>query len=138
MPRWMSVAAAACLAVGCSAAPSENVVDAVSAKGVPQASHQTFAGTWRSVTPSLEFIRLSVHSLSSQMGVLGARLTFSGVAWEGSGRIDADSLVASMAVVGAAQSSAVMIVRAPDDRSLRLQFRSNGAAPLELSFVRDE
>jgi len=37
---------------------------------------------WCSVTPSLEFIRLSVYSKSSE-GVLAARLAFSGVAWEG-------------------------------------------------------
>ncbi|MFN8582664.1 MAG: hypothetical protein U0163_17020 [Gemmatimonadaceae bacterium] len=48
------------------------------------------------MTPSLEFLGLSVSSKSSEMGVLGARLTFSGVAWEGGGRIDGDSLVASM------------------------------------------
>src|SRR6185369_2390527 len=83
-------------AAACSGGPSETARKAESA--------ETFAGTWRSVTPSLEFVRLVVVSKSSEVGALGGRLTFSGVAWEGSGRIDSDSLVMEMYNAGTTQN----------------------------------
>jgi hypothetical protein len=89
------------------------------------------------VTPSLEFMGLTVVSKSSEMGALGARLTFSGVAWEGSGRIDGDSLVAGMKVAGSPASSGVIVVYARDAQTLSAQFRSAAAAPINLSFVRE-
>jgi len=73
------------------------------------------------------------------MGVLGTRLTFSGVAWQGGGRIDGDSLVATMTVATASSPTASLIVRPTDARTLRAQMRtSNGQSPLDLTFVRQE
>lgn len=134
MIRSMSVVVALCVAIGCSnsAEPggtSENVLAA------PTAS--TFAGRWRSVTPSLEFIGLSVESKSSEIGVLAARLTFSGVYWEGSGRIEGDSYVASMTVVGATAPTGVMVVRARDAQTLRAELRPQTGETLDLTFVRE-
>ena len=130
MTRWISTLTLLCAAIGCadgSAGPAETA-------SPPEA----FAGTWRSVTPSLEFIGLSVASKSSEMGVLGARLMFSGVYWEGSGRVEGDSLVASMTVVGATTASGVIVAHPRGAQTMRVQFRSATAAPLELTFVREE
>jgi hypothetical protein len=102
---------------------------------VPTAS--TFAGTWRSVTPTLEFIRLTVSSKSSEKDVLAARLTFSGVAWEGSGRIEGDEFVANMAISGVSSASSILVVRAPEAGTLRVQMRPANGATTELTFVRD-
>jgi hypothetical protein len=140
MIRWMSVVVAVCAATGCSG----NSTDPVSQVSPPETvlkgpSPDVFAGAWRSVTPSLEFIGLSVASKSSEMGVLAARLTFSGVAWEGAGRIEGDSLMARMAIVGAATPTAVMVVRARDARTLRVRMRGAAASAtdLDLTFVRE-
>jgi hypothetical protein len=111
-----------------AASPPETVSEAP--------SPSTFAGVWRSVTPGLEFIRLSVRSKSSEEGVLAARLTFSGVAWEGGGRIVGDSLVTIMAVVGTT-ASGVMVARAADAQTLRVQMRPTSGAVTDLMFVRD-
>ena len=86
MKRWMSAAFVLGVAVGCS----PTVRDSSLPTGAEVFSPEVFAGSWRSVTPSLEFVRLTVHSKSSETGVLGARLTYSGVAWEGGGRIAGD------------------------------------------------
>ncbi len=117
-------------AMGCSAGTAE-------ATGVATPP-DAFAGTWRSVTPSLEFVELSVNSLSSQMGVLGLRLTYSGVAFEGTGRIDSDSLVADMTVAGTSQSTGTVVAHARDAHTLQLQVRSSTATPLNLTLVRQE
>lgn len=127
MKRFMWVSAALCAIMGCSSDPS----------APPTASPDAFAGTWRSVTPTLEFVRLSVSSKSSEMGVLAARLSLSGVAWEGSGRIDADSLVVSVTTGASAAPNGVIVVRAPSAQKLQLQLRPPGATPLDLTFVRD-
>ncbi|MBL8986459.1 MAG: hypothetical protein JNJ80_09315 [Gemmatimonadetes bacterium] len=127
--RWVVVMALLCGTIGCAVGPAKN--------GFEASTREAFAGEWRSVTPSLEFVRLSVVSRSSEMGALGARLTFSGVAWEGSGRIEGDSLVAGMTVVGASTSSSVIVARAPDPHTLRVRFRPGAAAPLDLEFVRE-
>src|SRR3954451_11316582 len=58
-----------------------------------QATPDAFAGAWRSTASSLEFVRLTVGRKASTQDVLTGRLTFSGVAWEGEGRVDGDSLV---------------------------------------------
>ncbi|MDF2771337.1 MAG: hypothetical protein K0S86_831 [Geminicoccaceae bacterium] len=97
-----------------------------------------FTGSWRSVTPSLDFVRLSVHSKSSEQGALAALLTFSGVAWEGSGRIDGDAFVADMALIHTANPTRVLVARARDAGTLVVQLRSPTGAPLELTFVRDD
>jgi hypothetical protein len=97
-----------------------------------------FAGTWQSTTPSLEFVRLSINALSSEQGAFGARLTFSGVAWEGRGRIEGDSLVVPMALPGATQPSGTLVARVREGQSLAARLRTDGApSPLELTLVRE-
>jgi hypothetical protein len=137
MIRWMSVVVALCATPACSGSTS----DAARVPSSPEAplpfSTDAFVGTWRSVTPSLEFIRLSVVSKSSEIGVLGARLTFSGVAWEGSGRIDGDSLVANMSIAGSTGSSSMLVIRARDARTLLIQQRHAPAPSLDLTLIRE-
>jgi hypothetical protein len=117
-----------------SLACSSRATEAVPA---PQ-SADAFAGTWRSVTPSYEFIRLTVASKSSEMGALGARLTLSGVAWEGSGRITGDSLVMSMTSTVSSQPAGVLVVRVRAGETLSAQMRPTSAAPLDLTLVRGD
>jgi hypothetical protein len=127
--RW-TVMVALCTAVACSGGTAE-----VSGK---TAAPEVFAGAWRSVTPTMEFIRLSVHSLSSRQGALGAQLSFSGVQLEGSGEISGDSLVADMSYSGGSSSAGVIVVRSPSAGTLTLRLDNRGgAAPLDLTFVRD-
>lgn len=102
----------------------------------PIPSPDTFAGTWRSVTPPLEFIRLSIASPSSETGVLATRLTFSGVMWDGQGRIEGDSLVAPMTRVGATAPGSVLVAK-PRADSLLVEMRAPAAAPLALTLVRE-
>jgi hypothetical protein len=128
MIRSMFAAVAMYAATGCS-----GTAEPASKLSQPEA----FAGVWRSVTPSLEFLRLSVDSKSSEMGVLAARLTFSGVAWEGGGRIEGDSLVARMGIPGSTVPSGVIVARARDAQTLRVQLRPAAAAPTDLTFVRE-
>jgi hypothetical protein len=113
--------------IGCSAQPTGT--------HSPTASAETFAGTWRSVTPSFEFVGLSVASLSSEQGAFGARLTFSGVEWQGTGRIDGDSLVAAL-TMGAPPATGTFVAKSLGARSLRVRFQP-AAAPLVLTFVRE-
>jgi hypothetical protein len=131
MIRSMSAIAALCATIGCSGGPAKVVVQ--------DSSPDAFAGAWRSVTPSLEFIRLSVNSTSSEMGVLAARLTLSGVAWEGRGRIDGDSLVlVAMTTAGTAGSGGVLVAHARDARTLHVQMRPAAGTTTELTLVRDD
>jgi hypothetical protein len=127
----MLVAVALCAALGCGRAP----VEAVTASESPDA----FTGTWRSVTPSLEFIGLTVVSTSSEMGVLGIRLTYSGLAFDGRGRIDGDSLVADMTVAGSSQPSGTLVAHVREGDSLHVERRNGPAssAILTLDFVRE-
>jgi hypothetical protein len=128
MFRWM-VAIALGATIGCGGSDTAEPRAA-------SASPDDFAGTWRSVTPSLEFVRLSVDSKSSQQGVFAARLTLSGIAWEGDGRIAGDSLVLGVAPTGAT-ATGVLVVHADAAGALRAQLRSATFAPLDLTFVRD-
>jgi len=128
--RLLSVMSLLCATIGCSAGSVEPAFEA--------SSPDAFAGEWRSVTPPLEFVGLSISSKSSEMGALGARLAFSGVAWEGSGGIEGDSLVAGMTIVGSSTVSGVMVAHARDAQTLRVQFRPAAAAPLDLTFVRED
>ncbi|MFL5617445.1 MAG: hypothetical protein ACJ79A_03515 [Gemmatimonadaceae bacterium] len=104
-------------------------------------SADAFAGVWRSVTPSLEFVRLSIVSKSSEQGALAARLTLSGVAWEGSGRIAGDSLVFAMVAAGTMQSAGVIVARVRDGATLAVQMRPasaiSSASPVALTLVRE-
>ena len=130
--HWRRVVTLLVATIGCATDPAGTAGATFKAS-----SPGAFVGAWRSVTPSLEFIGLSVASQSGELGVLGARLTFSGVAWEGAGRIDGDSLVSGMTIVGATTASGAMVARARDAQTLRVQFRSATAAPLDLTFVRE-
>ncbi|HKP15756.1 MAG TPA: hypothetical protein VJT85_06815 [Gemmatimonadaceae bacterium] len=121
------------IALLASLACSSRATEAVATPQPPDA----FAGTWRSVTPPYEFVRLTVASLSSEMGALGARLTLSGVAWEGSGRITGDSLVINMSTAGSSQPTGVVVVRVRAGQTLTVQMRPASAAPLDLTLVRE-
>ena len=121
------------IALLASLACSSRATEAIPTPPSPDA----FAGTWRSVTPSYEFIRLTVASKSSEMGALGARLTLSGVAWEGSGRITGDSLVMNMMTAGSSQPTGVIVVRVREGQTLAVQMRPASAAPLDLTLVRE-
>ena len=124
----------ASLALLSSAACASRATEAVPA--APTA--EVFAGSWRSVTPSLEFVRLSIAPLSSEAGALGARLTLSGVAWEGKGRIAGDSLTITMVSAGSTQPTGVIVVRPAVGASLSVQMRPTSAAPLDLRLVRED
>jgi hypothetical protein len=129
MKRALSAAVVLLGGLACSASPSETRLDPV--------APEVFVGSWRSVTEGLEFIRLTVHSKSSERGVLGARMTFSGVAWEGSGRIDADSLHAAMTLGVSPHATGTMVARSSDGGALRVRMQSTGANALDLAFVRE-
>jgi hypothetical protein len=103
-----------------------------------QAFPDALAGTWRSVTPSLEFMRLSVFSTSSETCALVGRLTFSGVAWEGGGRIVGDSLVLRMSTAGSAVPAGTVVVHPSGARTVRVQVRPESGATMDLTFVRDD
>jgi len=137
MIRWMSVAVVVSSVAGCSSTtnPASDTSPPETVTAAPTAT--TFAGVWRCVTPSLEFIRLTVASTSSEIGVLASRLTFSGVAWEGTGRIQGDSFVSSMAVVGYSKATAVMVARTGDGGTLSVQMRPAAGATTAMSFVRE-
>lgn len=99
------------------------------------ATAETFQGTWRSVTPSFEFIRLSVASLSSERGALGARLTLSGRMLDGSGRISGDSVQVEMTDTGSSERSGTLVMRprGADSLGVRLILGTTTS----LTFVRD-
>ena len=118
------LASVACASRATEAAPSRVSADA-------------FAGSWRSVTPPVEFIRLTIASKSSEQGALAARLTLSGMAWEGSGRIAGDSLVISMVSAGSTQPTGVIVVRPGAGASLSVQMRPTSATPTDLTLVRE-
>jgi hypothetical protein len=99
--------------------------------------HDAFEGEWRSVTPQLEFVRLTVHSLSSEQGSLGARLTFSGVYWEGSGRLAGDSLVLSMTVAGDPNAERTVVARIRGSDTLQAQLRPSAGSAMAITFVRE-
>ncbi len=118
--------------VGCSGRPTESGPEA---RQLTAVTADAFMGTWRSVTPSTEFIRLTVNPLSREQGMFGARLTFSGVMWEGSGRVDGDALVTSMTMIGASSPTGQMTARLRDG-TLSVTLKSPGATT-NLSFVRE-
>lgn len=132
MIRVMSALVAFCSVVGCSGRPTESSPDVKLAA----VSADEFAGTWRSVTPSTEFVRLTVSPLSREQGTFGARLTFSGVYWEGSGRIDGDSLVTEMAMSGGPTPNGRLIARSRDG-GLNVTLRPQSGTTTTFSFVRE-
>lgn len=110
--------------------------------GVPDpgsdAPPDRFVGSWRSVTPSLEFVGLSVVSKSSEMGALAARLTLSGLALEGTGRIEGDSLVVDLAAEGTTVACCGLVAHARDAGSLEVRFRPESAPAIDVRFVRQD
>ena len=129
--RWTYAAVAMWLTLGCANGPTESATRF--------ATPETFVGTWRSVTPSLEFVGLSVQSKSSQMGVLGVRLTYSGLAFDGNGRVEGSSLVADLVTAGTAQPGGVLVARVRDGGMLRVERRWDVSAPAAqtIDFVRE-
>ena len=107
------------------------------AEGIVAVRHEVFAGEWRSVTPTLEFLRLTVHSKSSERDALAARLTFSGVAWEGSGTIAGDSLLLHMTMVRHAAPIRTLVARVGESGVLRTRFESEAGPALAVDFVRE-
>lgn len=130
--RWGSMTLLIGL-IGCTAAPDR------AAETVPTgASPATFTGAWRSVTPSLEFVGLSVSRPPRNAALLATRLTFSGVAWEGNGQMVGDSLIANVTVVGAPTTTGVLVAHGRETGTLRVQFRPGTSPVLMLAFVRDD
>lgn len=130
----MTLAASLFAFAGCAVAPPEVEVHDPPATS---ASLETFAGTWQSITPLSEFVRLTVVSKSSEKGVLGTRLLFSGTYWEGSGRIDGDSLIADVGMAGAMPPTGVLTGHVRNGGKLELRLRTGPGAPLDLTFVRE-
>lgn len=97
-----------------------------------------YVGEWRSVTPSLEFVRLTVSSKSSEQGVLASRLTYSGVYWEGDGRVDGDSLVINMNVPGISGPGSRLVMRSsPDENTLQVRHETHDGQQIPLTFIRE-
>ena len=109
----------------------------VGSEVVQVAQPDAFTGTWRSITASTEFVRLTVQPLSSEQGALGTRLTFSGVYWEGTGRINGDSLVAQVGLTGVSTPDATLVAYFGDSGVMNMELRLSSSEPLRLSFVRD-
>jgi hypothetical protein len=132
MRRSISVAVALSALAGCAGSATDTTRPAA------PLSPDAFVGTWHSVTPSLEFLRLSVYSTSSEIGTLAAQLTLSGLMWEGRGRIDGDSLVATMTVRGTTGATETLVIHRREGGALHVQVRSSSAPGLDLAFARDE
>jgi hypothetical protein len=128
MNRWVVILGLSGALAACSDGRSEGIV---------AVRHEVFAGEWRSVTPTLEFLRLTVQSKSSVRDELAARLTFSGVAWEGSGAIAGDSLVLNMTLVGQATAARTLVARVGEGGGLRTRLESGTTPPLVVDFVRE-
>jgi hypothetical protein len=128
MNRWVVIVGLSGALAACSDGRTEGIV---------AVRHEVFAGEWRSVTPTLEFLRLTVQSKSSVRDELAARLTFSGVAWEGSGTIAGDSLVLNMAPMGEASATRTLVARVGEGGGLRTRLESGTAPPLVVDFVRE-
>jgi len=133
MMRRFVVVAAAIVTLGCG----ESAVEAGKAAAPSRvATADAFAGSWSSATPGYEFIRLTVVSKSVEQGALGARLTLSGLAFEGNARIDADSLIATMSVIGSSEPNATLTAHAMDANTLSARLRTATGTPLALTFSR--
>jgi hypothetical protein len=126
----LALAVAACTTIRCGS----GFIGPESHAAFPDA----FAGSWRSVTPSFLFVRFSVTSTSGETCGVVARLTFSGVAWEGSGEVAGDSLVLRMTNAGSAEPTGTIVVHPSESRTLRVQVRPESAAPLDLTFVAED
>ena len=130
MSRWTIVLSAILAITACSA---DHVTQSTSLSPSPD----EFTGVWRSITPSLEFIRLTVNSKSSQHGVFAGRLAYSGVAWDGEGSIDGDSLVMSLSVPGVSGPGTQLVLRRGGEDTLRASHSTPGAGALDLTLIRE-
>ena len=139
MIRLVSVVMAAVLVAGCSGNSTDPEPDATNppqtTSTVPTAS--TFVGQWRSTTPNAEFVRLTVSPKSSEQGGLAARLTYSGIYWDGNARVESGALVATMFVPGVSGPSQVMTGRIEDGTTLRVTMGPANGPTHQLTFVRD-
>ena len=97
---------------------------------------ETFIGRWASITPGREFIGLTIASLSNRQGMLGARLTFSGVAWDGSGSIDQDAFRATMSASPTSSYVKILVVRSAAKDTLRAEFGDGTSSSDVLTLVR--
>ena len=127
MKRWIVLGLSGALAACSDGATEATVVSRL----------EVFAGEWRSVTPNLEFLRLTVQPKSSERDALAARLTFSGVYWEGSGSIAGDSLVLHMTVLGDAMAGRTVVARVGEGGVLRTRLESGTAPELLVDFARE-
>jgi hypothetical protein len=97
-----------------------------------------YVGEWRSVTPTLEFVRLTVRLKSGEQGVLASRLLYSGVYWEGDGRVNGDSLVSDMNVPGISGPATRLVMRSsPDENTLQVRHDTQASQPVTLTFIRE-
>lgn len=128
MRRWITILSLVGLNAGCGDGGTAAI------QSLP---HEAFVGEWRSVTPQLEFVRLTVHSKSSEQGALAARLTFSGVYWEGSGRIDDDSLILSMTIAGDPHAGRTVVARIEGGDTLQAQLRPSAGSEMAITFIRE-
>ena len=130
MLRRMSVLAALSAAMGCSTGAADPATNLTAA---PEA----FVGAWRSVTPSTEFIRLTINPTAGPATRLGARLTFSGVALDGLGQIEGDSAVLTLSSSPLSSKMNMYVLRASDANHLTLQERPATTGGLRLTLERE-
>ena len=130
MRRWAQILVLAATVQACETNLGSEVVDV--------AQPEEFTGTWRSISAEAEFVRLTVQPLSREQGALGARLTFSGVYWDGTGTITGDSLVAQMGMTGRSTPNATLVAYFSDSGVMSMELRQTSGEPLRLSFVRDD
>jgi hypothetical protein len=135
--RRMIVAFAVCMAAACSGSPADRGLVTENSANLKTTSAESFMGTWRCVTPTMEFLRLTVSPLSVQQGALGVQLAFSGVMWEGSGKVAGDSLRLDMAYARSTTPIGTVVIRPGDAQTLRVQARPASATALDLTFVRE-
>ena len=136
MNRLMSAMVAAMVVAGCSGNSTDPAPESAPLTTATAPTASTFAGEWKATDPHPEFFRLTVTPKSSEMGGFAARLTFSGVYWEGSGSIQGDALVANMATPGVTGSDRVLTARASDARTLKVTMRAPDGTSTEFTFVR--
>ena len=136
MQMAATTALVAMLVAGCSSnSTTDPALESPRQTAVTVPTASMVAGEWKATDPHPDFFRLSVVPKESEQGAFGTRLTFSGVYWEGTGRIQGDAFVANMATPGIAGSGSVLTARATDAGALLVTLRTN-TTTMELEFVR--
>ena len=130
-----TTALAAMLVAGCSNNSTDPASELSRQTTVTVPTATMLAGEWKATDPQPDFIRLTVTPKQSEQGAFGTRLTFSGVYWEGTGRIQGDAFVANMDTPGIAGSASVLTARATDAGALLATLRTN-TTTMEFKFVR--